>query len=207
MGHFNSSLYYIFMLCCNYEEYSSITYSQGFQEDINLNLTFGFKISEEFEDKITYELLDSNNIKIEQNLIKKCDENLNEIEEYSNIKNKYICLKNYEIKRSNISNHVFKINLYEKDSINLNELPSGVRYPLIIRYKEPIIKHKEKNPFDYNIPIYENTYFYPKNELTSYRNYIKVMEYPTKEIPYIPFFYKEKYDLAVFLEDFFDSSY
>lgn len=99
-----------------YHKNYRVTYSQNFVnkiEDTAQKITFGFRLSEEYLEEIRVDILNSLNKNISKKYIKKCDENLKEINENGDDNNitKYICLIDYPLFGSNISNHIIKLHL------------------------------------------------------------------------------------------------
>lgn len=191
-----------------YHKNYTVTYAQNFVnniEDHEQKITLGFKLDEEYLDEIRVDILNSLNKNIKEKYLKNCDENLNEIEEINSDNNitKYICLIDYPLFGSNISNHIIKIRLEYTNNFNISNHNRSKRIPLYIKFKEPYINHDDKNdPFKYPDEIYEYVYFYSLNLTISYSKYIKIIEYKTKE-----FIYFWDYDKkSAFLEDYEDSS-
>ena len=121
----------------NYE----ISYSQGFikrKQWSERNITFGFNVSEEWEDEVSFELEDSKEDKIN---FKKCHDDLTESE---NGKNN--CIINYSLNVDNNASHVLKIMLrLKKDPTEYGR----DKIPFTLLIKEPIINHDNKdNPLE-----------------------------------------------------------
>ena len=90
-----------------------------------------------------------------------------------------------------MTNHLIKVYLKSNDKKSL-----GMdKIPLIVKFIEPSIKHDEEDPFDYS-DLYEMKYFYDIGSATSYRKYIKVINYKSEG-----FFQTTNYD-STYLEDY-----
>ena len=184
-----------------YEQNYVLTYSQGFIEkgDINQKISFGFRTDEFWRKFVHFKIYDSSNKDVFENMTKICDENLNEIKENETNYNNYTCLINYEIKGSNISNHLIKIRLLHINKSAENKTVE--RLPFHIKFKEPSIKHDKSDPFDFSENLTELTYFYDLDDETSYRKYIKIIDYSTSG-----FLGFVKSMRSVYLEDSEDTS-
>lgn len=160
-----------------------------------MNATFGFQIGDNLNDFFEFEFFDSKNIKIDNNIIKICDANIKEIKESKiNSSNFFICFIDYPVIGSNKTNHILKTHIkYNEKKLTINK-----RIPLVVKFIEPSIKHKNENPFDYS-ELYEMLFFYETQSATSYRKYIKIINYKTEG-----FFHKSQENSA-YLEDFEDS--
>ena len=75
------------------------------------------------------------------------------------------------------------------------------RIPFIIKFKEPVINHSLDNPFDFSNNLQELRYFYDIYNTTTYRKYVKIIEYKTYGI-----IFDEKILKSHYLEDYEDSS-
>ena len=205
-SNFSRILFVLFLIACivvviyrliYWDNNYTINYTQDFQKTIgkiNKKVTFGFKIRDNVN---SYELeyFDSLNEKIDNNLIKRCDSNLKEIKDNETNDDDFFCFINYPIIGSNMTNHILKLHIKAKDKKSLK----SERIPLIVKFIEPTIKHKDDNPFDYS-ELYEMIYFYNLESASSYRKYIKIINYKSKG-----FFKTSNYDSA-YLEDYEDLS-
>ena len=194
------SIIYIIYRSFNITKEFTINYTQDFQETvgkINKKITFGFKIRENINNtnNIELEYYDSSNERINDDLIKRCDSNLKEIKaDDASDDNNFYCFIDYPIKGSDLTNHIVKIHLKYKD-----QKPQIKRISLIVKFIEPTIKHEEDDPFDYS-QLIEMLYFYDIGSATSYRKFIKIINYKTNGI-----FTDSDYDSA-YLEDYEDIS-
>ena len=203
-SYFSRGLFIIFIIVCliiiiyravDYTNDFKINYTQDFQKTvgkINKKVTFGFRIQDNNNNSIKLEYFDSFNEAINDNIIKRCDSNLKEIKGNETRDDDFYCFIDYQIRGSNITNHIIKVHLKSNDKKSL-----GKRIPLIVKFIEPTIKHDEENPFDYS-DLYEMKYFYDIGSATSYRKYIKVINYKSEG-----FFGTTDYDSA-YLEDYED---
>ena len=192
-----TSIIYIIYRLINISKEYTINYTQNFQETvgkINKKITFGFKIGDNMDNYIKLEYYDSFNERIDDSLIKRCDSNLKEIKGDESSEENFFCFIDYPIRGSNLTNHIIKMHLKYKD-----QKPQIKRIPLIVKFIEPTIKHEKDNPFDYS-ELYEMLYFYDVGSATSYRKFIKVINYKTNGI-----FTDSNYDSA-YLEDYEDIS-
>lgn len=74
---------------------------------------------------------------------------------------------------------------------------------LFTKFKEPRIRHdKIPDPFDFSEGSYESKYFYDLNFSTSYRNFVKIVNYKTEQY----FTFKNYENTMVYLEDIYVSS-
>ena len=125
-----------------FKEYDIVTYSQDFikrNKWTDKEITLGFNVSTEWEDKIELTLIDSNysNLKFT-----KCNENLIE----SNNGSVY-CILNYKLKVDYNSSHVLKLTLKYKNNITNNETNEKIPFTFLMR--EPKINHSNlENPLD-----------------------------------------------------------
>ena len=178
----------------NYE----ISYSQGFikrkQWDGRI-ITFGFNVSEEWENKVSFELEDSAENKIN---FKKCNENLTESENGT-----INCLINYSLSVDNNASHVLKIML--RLDKNLTEYDRK-KIPFTLLIKEPIINHDNKeNPLETSI-IERFTSFFNTNEITTFRRYLKYIKYQTENNFFFFNYFNKSFVIdTIYLEDFEDS--
>lgn len=180
----------------------SISFNEIFLDEIDneQNITFGFKINNA---NISYEILDSNDKKIPENLIKLCDENLNEIKTDNIIINNYTCFINRKFRGSNTTNHLMKLHFFSKNNTFIKD---EERIQLSIKFKEPIINHENyDNPFVFPKAIKEYNYFYDVGYITRYAKYIKIISYNTDDnsFPLLP---KSIMIQSIFMEDMADSS-
>ena len=183
---------YIFF---DYNNDFKLTYSQDFQQtniDTGRKITFGFKLSnnKDFNDSFKLQIIDSNNA----NSIKKCDPLLREVEENSNSTNNYYCFIDYPINGSKHVNHIFEVRI-----INEGEIKENINSFLLfsMRFKEPRINHNNDNPFE-NSEIYDLDYFFDIKSITSYRKYIKLIDYKTYG------FFSSQDKKSAYLDDFED---
>ena len=202
-SYFSRGLFIVFIIVCliiiiyravDYTNDFKINYTQDFQKTvgkINKKVTFGFRIQDNYNNSIKFEFFDSFNEKI-NDTIKRCDSNLKEIKGNETRDDDFYCFIDYQIRGSNITNHIIKVHLKSNNTKSL-----GKRIPLIVKFIEPTIKHDEEDPFDYS-DLYEMTYFYDIGSATSYRKYIKVINYKSEG-----FFKTTDYDSA-YLEDYED---
>lgn len=114
---------------------------------------------------------------INDDLISICDENLIEIKKNENKENNYICLIDYPLNGSNITNHIIKIHLRNNTK---NKKINSVRIPLYVKFKEPKLDHNKNDPFVFENEIIEYIYYYTFDFYTSYRKYIKIIDYITE---------------------------
>ena len=173
-------LYFIFMTKCNISKTYKISFYETFLDDEDKEpvITFGFKIQ---NDIIRYELLDSNNQNITENITKICDENLNEIKNDSiDDSHFYTCFKKKKFFVSNSTNHLIKIHFFFNNESSI-EGDDNNRIKLSIKFKEPIINHELEDPFIYPEKINELNYFYDIGYITRYNKYIKIINYKTKK--------------------------
>lgn len=153
------SLGYIISEMAQYRAYYTVSYSPDFvkiNDEKDKKITFGFRLDPKWKKAIDINIFDSDNQLIDKNIIKFCDENLNEIKENNSSKNNYICLIDYKITESNITNHIIKIRLINtyKNIPNHNE---SERLTLFTKFKEPRIRHdKIPDPFDFSEGSYES---------------------------------------------------
>ena len=191
-------LIYLYYLAYSYKIQSKISFSQLFiqEEDYEQSMTFGFFIDYNWTNKMIIELFDSDNNPIFNN--DTCDEYLNLLtndEVNLTQKRSFKCFINYKIKKSYTTNHQIKIHL-RKNNTEMQEQ----RIPLIIKFKEPVVNHSLDNPFDFPNELQELVYFYDKDNVTSYRKYVKIIEYKTDSL------FSEETIKSHYLEDYEDSS-
>ena len=187
-----SSIVYSIYHSINLTKEYTINYTQDFQETvgkINKKITFGFKIRENITN-IELDYYDSFNERINDDLIKICDSNLKEIKGDEENEDNFYCLIDYPIKGSDLTNHIVKIHLKYKD-----KKPEIKRIPLIVKFIEPTIQDGEDDPFDYS-QLIEMLYFFDIGSATSYRKFIKIINYKSNGI-----FTDSNYDSA-YLEDY-----
>ena len=168
-------IYYIISQILKIPKSYKISFHELFT-DYNDNrqiITFGFKIP---YDIIKYIIYDSNNITINDNKTKICDENLNILEDEELGINNYIFFVNETFFVSNSTNHLIKIHFIFTNESFLKE---GNRYTLSIKFKEPIINHESYVPFIYPENIKELNYFFDACYITRYNKYIKLLKYET----------------------------
>ena len=193
-------IYYIISQILKIPKSYKISFHELFT-DYNDNrqiITFGFKIP---YDIIKYIIYDSNNITINDNKTKICDENLNILEDGELGINNYICFVNETFSVSNSTNHLIKIHFIFTNESFLKE---GNRYTLSIKFKEPIINHESYDPFIYPENIKELNYFFEACYITRYNKYIKLLKYET--LNEFIFFDKRRMVESKFLEDIDDTS-
>ena len=204
-------LSYFFIICCIfiiilriilYKKSFTVTFSKEWikSKDINEEITFGFKIGDNWRKEIDIKIYDwNNNIFNDSSKIKYCDENLAEIKNKNEFnENNYTCFIGYKINTSKSTNHFIKLHLIYKGNSYHN---NSDRVPLLIKFNEPIIKHEEANPFIYG-ETKELTFFYELNYTTRYRKFLRFISYITYQLnPYIP-----KNISSYYLEDFDDLS-
>ena len=77
-------------------------------------------------------------------------------------------------------------------------------FPLIIKFKEPVVNHSLDNPFDFPNKLQELIDFYDKDNVTSYRKYAKIIEYKTYSL--FSLFDAKETIKSHYLEDYEDSS-
>ena len=142
-----------------------------------------------------------NNIINNNKLTKICDENLNELKDVDIELNNYTFFVNKKFFISNSINHLIKLHFNFKNESFKKE---GERYKLSIKFKEPIIKHENQEPFIYLKNIKELNYFYDEGYITRYNKYIKLLKYETHKKLMIEF--EPKMSESQFLEDIDDSS-
>ena len=191
-------LIYLYYLAYSYKIQSKISFSQLFiqEEDYEQSMTFGFFIDYNWTNKMIIELFDSDNNPIFNN--DTCDEYLNLLtndEVNLTQKRSFKCFINYKIKKSYTTNHQIKIHL-RKNNTEMQEQ----RIPLIIKFKEPVVNHSLDNPFDFPNELQELVYYYDKDNVTSYRKYVKFIEYKTESL------FSEETIKSHYLEDYEDSS-
>ena len=191
-------LIYLYYLAYSYKIQSKISFSQLFiqEEDYEQSMTFGFFIDYNWTNKMIIELFDSDNNPIFNN--DTCDEYLNLLtndEVNLTQKRSFKCFINYKIKKSYTTNHQIKIHL-RKNNTEMQEQ----RIPLIIKFKEPVVNHSLDNPFDFPNELQELVYYYDKDNVTSYRKYVKIIEYKTDSL------FSEETIKSHYLEDYEDSS-
>ena len=125
-----------------YNKNYTVSFSKNFikREEVNkVNITFGFKIENQWNKDVIIKLFNANNEILDTSQQKYCYENLTEIKKNIIYENNYTCFINYKINTSNITNHFLKLHLIyigEKNEYNKNE-----RIPLFVRFKESIIRH------------------------------------------------------------------
>ena len=185
----------------NYDDNYTLSFSQEFVENITnkIKITFGFQIANESSpNEIDYRIYDSLNRTINYTY---CNENFEEInyeeEKKKNYNNIYRCFINYSIIITDKFNHFLKIHL-----IN-NGFKEKGRVPFKLKFKDPIINHRSKNPFVENEKQPLELLFFFDTELQSfYRKYLKVVDYKTDN-----FWHKNKAKISkYYLEDKEDSS-
>lgn len=181
----------------NIETNYTITFDQDFNPKNAWNekrVTLGFNVSKEFENNVTFELLDSNDTYIVGSILKKCDENLNLIN--GNEVPTYFCVIDYKL-NSYDSDYVLKVNLVLNNKRPNNE----VKIPFILAMKDVLIEHDNKDsPLSKgNIDIIKS--FFATNEKTTYRRNLKLINYKTGGWWYHNNTYNE-----VYLDDFEDST-
>ena len=194
---------YLFILIYSYKTQSTISYSQFFiqKEDYEENMTFGFLIENNWTYQIIIKAFDSYNKPIFIN--NTCDENLNLLTNSDlNLtqKRSFKCFINYKFNKSDITNHQIKIHLKKNNSFDFDEMQDN-RIPFIIKFKEPVINHSLDNPFDFSNNLQELRYFYDIYNTTTYRKYVKIIEYKTYGV-----IFDEKILKSHYLEDYEDSS-
>ena len=172
----------------------SVKYSQDFIRKRLLDgkkVTLGFNVSDEWKNDVIFTLYDSQN---EQINFTTCNENLEESENFT-----YYCIVNYSITSHLSSSHILKLHL------NLiKKLDKEEKIPFSISIREPIVKHtKYKNPLDIYDKDSINRFisFFQTNEVTSYRRYLKFINY----ITYGGCIHDDKKDEAIYLDDYEDS--
>ena len=97
-----------------YHDNYTISFKQDFlkiYKDTNQKITFGIRLDKNWESEINLEFRNSNDDKINDDLISICDENLIEIKKNETNENNYKCLIDYPLNGSNITNHIIKIHL------------------------------------------------------------------------------------------------
>ena len=167
-------LYEIYIIY-NYDNDFKLTYSQDFQQtniDTGRKISFGFKIANNnnFNSPFKIHIIGSDGKIIDENSIKKCDPFLQEIN--SNLTDNYYCFIDYPINGSRHYDHIFEMRI-----INDGEIEEDVISPILsIRFKEPRINNNNDNPFDYS-GFYDLVYFLDIKSITSYRKYIKLIDY------------------------------
>ena len=126
-------------------------------------------------------------------ILQLCNENLEESENFT-----YYCIVNYSIISHPSSNHILKLHL------DLTKKFKKEKIPFSVSIREPIINHTNyKNPLNlyHKDSINKFISFYQTNEVTSYRRYLKFINY----ITFGGFIYDDKKDEAIYLDDFEDS--
>ena len=206
-GYFLTSSFVIFFISFSiykryyyYKNYT-ISFKQDFlkvYKDTNQKITFGVRLDKNWESEINLEFRNSNDDKINDDLISICDENLIEIKKNETNENIYKCLIDYPLNGSNITNHIIKIHLRNNTK---NKKINSERIPLFVKFKEPKIDHDKKNdPFVFENEIIEYIYYYTFDFYTSYRKYIKIIDYITTS------FISKYIKYSLYLEDYEDTS-
>lgn len=183
-----------------FNDFDIVTYSQDFIKRNNWNnknITLGFNISKEWEDKIEFQLIDS---EYDNVTFKKCNENLIE----SNNGSVY-CIINYTLKVDYNSSHVLKLSLKLKNNYTNNDNVTRIPFTLLMR--EPKINHSNfENPLDTSNDISVERYrcFFDTKYITSFRRNLKLIVYKTKRV------YFDKYNdnsskEGIYLDDFEDT--
>ena len=192
-------LVYLSIKIFSYKKNFTISFSRdliNYNEVNQQKITFGFRISENWNDEIIIKMLNSNNEFLDYSKRKFCYENLTEIKDNIIYNNNFTCFIDYSINTSNYTNHFLKLHLIYKGNKyhGITE-----RVPLLIRFKEAIINHEKDNPFIYP-DLFELTYFYELNYTTGYRKYVRTLSYKTEKL------LAEDVKTTAYLEDFEDSS-
>ena len=160
----------------DYSKDFKLSYSQDFMKaknDINKKITFAFGIANELNNSIKLEFYNSTNHPIDNNLIKICNPHLKGDKVVSTMN--YYCFIDYPIIGSNISGHIFEVLIrYEGELKNIKP-----RFYLYGVFNEPIIKHNNENPLD-NSELYHVAFAYDTSSITTYRKYIKIVDYKTE---------------------------
>ena len=172
----------------------SISYYQDFirkREFVGLKITLGFNVSDEWKDQVIFTLYNQDDIILNYSI---CDENLEESENLT-----YYCIINYSIQKNNLSSYSLKLHLNLTRKVEKEE-----KIPFSISMREPNINHtNEKNP----LYIYDkdsiNKFrcFFNTKEITSYRRYLKLINY----ISHGGYNFDDKEIDILYLDDFEDS--
>ena len=141
-------IYYIIKTVINFERSYKIAFNEIFIDNVDNEqiITFEFKTSDDIS---RYEIYDSNNKEINENISIICDENLNEIKTDDIKLNNYTCFVNHKFSGSNYSNHLLKIHFYTKNETLKQD---NTRIQLSIKFKEPTINHEN----------YDDPFVFPK---------------------------------------------
>lgn len=178
-----------------YDKNYIINYSQGFierEEWANKTITFGFNVLEEWENEVSFKMVNS---KSEEINLTRCNENLIESEN-----GKFYCLLNTSLELDSSFSHVFKLLLYLKKNLTEYE---PLRIPFTLLIPEPKISHDNfGNPIESSIENF--TCFYNTEEITTFRRYLKLIQYKTEKI-YFYNYNDNRYDEKIYLDDFEDS--
>ena len=174
----------------------SISYSQEFiksNEWSEKQITIGFNVSKDWENKVNFTLLDKDNYEI---VLKRCDENLNLIDSKNGT---YFCIVNNTIGINYLTSHTLKLNIDLKEYHEEED-----RIPFSIAIKEPDIDHD-----NYDIPLNINhsnvdkfRCFFNTKEVTEFRRNLRFVNY----ISAGGFnFNKKEVAEGIYLDDFEDS--
>jgi hypothetical protein len=172
----------------------SISYYQDFirkREFVGKKITLGFNVSDEWKDQVIFTLYNQDDIILNYSI---CDENLEESENLT-----YYCIINYSIQKNNLSSYSLKLHLNLTKKVEKEE-----KVPFSISMREPNIKHlNEKNPLDIYDENSMNKFrcFFNTREITSYRRYLKIINYTT----YGGYNYKDSNINKLYLDDYEDS--
>lgn len=172
----------------------SISFYQDFirkREFIGKKITLGFNVSDQWKDQVIFTLYNQDNETVNLSI---CDENLEESKNYT-----YYCIINYSLQKSDINSYSLK--LYLNLTKNITEED---KIPFSISIREPNINHSnEENPLDlyHETSINKFKCFYNTKEITSYRRYLKFINY----ISYGGFSFKDRNTSELYLDDFEDS--
>ena len=151
----------------------TVSYSQDFIPRRNFsdkNITLGFNTSNEWKNKLIFELYDSKDEAINYT---NCDENL--IETKNN--GTYYCIVNYSIVKAPLTSYALKLNITLKSK---TEEEYEVPFSFVIR--EPYIDHDNiENPLNiyHETSINKFSCIYNTKEISSYRRYLKLINYYT----------------------------
>ena len=172
----------------------SISYYQDFirkKEFVGKKVTLGFNVSDEWKDQVIFTLYNQDDEIVKLSI---CDENLEESENLT-----YYCIINYSIQKNNLSSYSLKLHL------NLTrKVEKEVKVPFSISMREPNINHtNEKNPLDIFNEKSINKFrcFFNTKEITSYRRYLKLINY----ISHGGYNFDDKEIDELYLDDFEDS--
>ena len=183
---------YVYYDC---KENPSVKFYQDFIKKskwVGKKITLAFNVSDEYKNRVIFSLFDPNNEIIN---LSKCNEELVESEDFV-----YYCIVNYSITKNSFSSHALKLHLNLTEEI----IDQEYKIPFSFTIREPNINHTNyENPLDLYDQESINKFkcFYYTKEITSYRRYIKIINYTTDG----GYIHDDQNIDEIYLDDFEDS--